>query len=175
MWRPSDETATRDHRPVFRDHRCADDTEAYATDVPRDVMWRPSDGTPFQIQRSRAIKSRSHASGRASLARERLSDGRLSSNCTDRTFIYLGQTVSIDMGLRIGNGSGLNAAEDMEDVPHRSNVYVTDVPRDDSVAPEQRNRDPRPSTRDRRPATIVPRSVTIDPRSATIDLRPSTR
>ena len=51
----------------------------------------------------------------------------------DRTLLKLGQSVSIDMGLRIGNGGGPNAAEDMEDVPHRPNVYVTDVPRDDSV------------------------------------------
>ena len=65
----------------------------------------------------------------------------------DRTLLKLGQSVSIDMGLRIGNGGGPNAAEDMEDVPHRPNVYVTDVPRDDSVAPEQWNRDPRPSMR----------------------------
>jgi hypothetical protein len=41
--------------------------------------------------------------------------------------------VSIDMGLLIGNGV---SADDTGDAPHRPNVYVTDVPRDDSVAPE---------------------------------------
>ena len=49
--------------------------------------------------------------------------------------------MSIDMGPRIGNGGGPNAAGDMKDVPHHPNVRVTDVPRDDSVAPERRNRD----------------------------------
>ena len=67
---------------------------------------------------------------------------------TDRTSPYLGQSVSIDMGPRIENGGGPNAAGDMEDVSHRPNVHVTDVPRDDSVAPERRSRDPQPSAID---------------------------
>ena len=40
---------------------------------------------------------------------------------------------SIDMGL---HGVSLDAADDTGDAPHRPDVYVTDVPRDDSVAPE---------------------------------------
>ena len=81
------------------------------------------------------------------------------------------------MGPRIGNGGGLNAVGDMEDVPHRPNVRVTDVPQDDSVALERRNRNPRSTTRDHRPSTIDlrlwtrdPRPSTRDPRLATIDL-----
>ena len=74
--------------------------------------------------------------------RKRSSDGmRCLPIDTDRTSSYLGQSVSIDMGPRIGNGGGPNAAGDMKDVPHHPNVRVTDVPRDDSVAPERRNRD----------------------------------
>ncbi len=46
------------------------------------------------------------------------------------------QPASIDMGLLIGNGVSPDAADDTGDAPHRPNVYVTDVPRDDSVAPE---------------------------------------
>ena len=43
------------------------------------------------------------------------------------------------MGLLIGNGVSSDAADDTGDAPHRPNVYVTDVPRDDSVAPERWN------------------------------------
>ena len=43
------------------------------------------------------------------------------------------QPVLIDIGLHIGNGVSPDAADDTGD---RRNVYVTDVPRDDSVAPE---------------------------------------
>ena len=46
------------------------------------------------------------------------------------------QPVLIDIGLHIGNGVSPDAADDTGDVPHRPIVYVTDVPRDDSVAPE---------------------------------------
>ena len=72
--------------------------------------------------------------------RKRSSDGmRCLPIDTDRTSSYLGQSVSIDMGPRIGNGGGPDAAGDMDVVPHCPNVYITDVPRDDSVAPERRN------------------------------------
>ena len=63
------------------------------------------------------------------------------------------QPASIDMGPSIGNDGGPNAADDMKDVPHHPNVYVTDVPPE---APERRNRKPRP-------ATIDPLPVNIDP------------
>ena len=43
------------------------------------------------------------------------------------------------MGLHIGNGVSLYAADDTEDVPHRPNAYVTDVPRDGRVVPERWN------------------------------------
>jgi hypothetical protein len=43
------------------------------------------------------------------------------------------------MGLLIGNGVSPDAADDTGNAPHRPNVYVTDVPRDDSGAPEQWN------------------------------------
>ena len=43
---------------------------------------------------------------------------------------------SIDMGPLIEHGVSPDAADDTGDAPHRPNVYVTDVPRDDSVAPE---------------------------------------
>ena len=52
------------------------------------------------------------------------------------------------MGPRIGNGGGPNAAGDMEDEPHRPNVYIADVPRDDSVEPERENHNPQPSAID---------------------------
>jgi hypothetical protein len=35
------------------------------------------------------------------------------------------------------NGVSPDAADDMGDAPHRLNVYVTDVPRDESVASER--------------------------------------
>ena len=51
------------------------------------------------------------------------------------------QSVSSNMSPRIGNGGGLlNAANDTEDVPHRPDVCVTDAPREDSGAREQRQR-----------------------------------
>ena len=40
------------------------------------------------------------------------------------------------MGRLIGNGVSLDAADDTGDAPYRPIVYVTDVPRDDSMAPE---------------------------------------
>ena len=40
------------------------------------------------------------------------------------------------MGLLIGNGVSLYAADNTEHAPHRPNVYVTDVPSDGRVAPE---------------------------------------
>ena len=73
------------------------------------------------------------------------------------------------MGLLIGNGVSLYAANDAEDAPHRPNAYVTDVSRDDSVAPERRNCDPRPANRnprtvnrerERQPSTRDPRLST---------------
>ena len=57
----------------------------------------------------------------------------------ERTSLCLGQLASIDMGLLIGNGVSPDAADDTGDAPHRPNVYVIDVPRDDSVAPERWN------------------------------------
>jgi hypothetical protein len=50
-----------------------------------------------------------------------------SSDYTERTSLYLGQSASIDMGLHIGNGVSLHAADDTGDAPHRPNVYVTDA------------------------------------------------
>ena len=68
----------------------------------------------------------------------------------------------------------------MEDVPHRPNVCVTDVPRDDSVASERRDRELRPANRHPRtvnrelpPTNREPRTATIDPRPATIDPLPA--
>ena len=49
------------------------------------------------------------------------------------------QPASIDMGLHVGNGVSLDAADDTGDAPYRLNVYVNDVPRDDSEAPEPWN------------------------------------
>ena len=43
------------------------------------------------------------------------------------------------MGLLIEHGVSPDAAGDTGDAPHRPNVYVTDVPRDDSVASERWN------------------------------------
>ena len=40
------------------------------------------------------------------------------------------------MGRLIGNGVSPYAADDTGNAPHRPNVYVTDVPRDDKVAPD---------------------------------------
>ena len=44
------------------------------------------------------------------------------------------------MGLHIGNGVSLDAADDAGDVPHRRNVRVSDVPCDGRTAPELRQR-----------------------------------
>ena len=44
-----------------------------------------------------------------------------------------------DMGLHVGNGVSLDAADDTGDAPHRPTVSVTNVPRDNIVAPERRN------------------------------------
>ena len=49
------------------------------------------------------------------------------------------QPASIDMGLHIGNGVSLDAADDAGDVPHRRNVRVSDVPCDGRTAPERWN------------------------------------
>jgi len=57
----------------------------------------------------------------------------------ERTSLFLVQPKSIDMGLLIENGVILEAADDTGDAPYRPNVYVNDVPRDDSVAPERWN------------------------------------
>ena len=43
------------------------------------------------------------------------------------------------MGLLIGNGVSLDAADDTGNAPYRPNVYVNDVPRDVSGAPERWN------------------------------------
>ncbi len=43
------------------------------------------------------------------------------------------------MGRLVGNGVSPYAADDTGDTPYRPNVYVTDVPRDDSGAPERWN------------------------------------
>ena len=56
------------------------------------------------------------------------------------------QPASIDMGLHIGNGVSLDAADDAGDVPHRRNVRVSDVPCDGRTAPE-RGTYSRPNTR----------------------------
>ena len=57
----------------------------------------------------------------------------------------------------------------MEDVTHRSNVCVTDVPRDDRVAPERWDRKLRPANRHPRTVNREPQTATIDPRPANID------
>ena len=57
----------------------------------------------------------------------------------------------------------------MEDVPHRPNVCVTDVPRDDSVASERQDREPRPANRELRTAISDPLPATIDTLPANID------
>ncbi len=57
----------------------------------------------------------------------------------EKTLLFLVQLKSIDMGLLIGDGVSLDAADDTGDAPYRPNVYVNDVPRDDSVAPEPWN------------------------------------
>ena len=49
------------------------------------------------------------------------------------------QSNSSDSGLHVVNGVSPDAADDMGDAPHRLNVYVTDVPRDESVASERLN------------------------------------
>ena len=43
------------------------------------------------------------------------------------------------MGLLIGNGVSLDAADDTGDAPYYPTVYVNDVPRDDNGAPERWN------------------------------------
>ena len=43
------------------------------------------------------------------------------------------------MGLHVGNGVSPDAADDTGNAPYRPNVYVNDVPRDVSGAPERWN------------------------------------
>jgi hypothetical protein len=43
------------------------------------------------------------------------------------------------MGRLVGKGVSPYAADDTGNTPYRPNVYVTDVPRDDSGAPERWN------------------------------------
>jgi hypothetical protein len=43
------------------------------------------------------------------------------------------------MGLLIGNGVSLDAADDTGNAPYRPNVYGNDVPHDDNGAPEPWN------------------------------------
>ena len=105
----------------------------------------------YARDRAALIAPGSHAKGRAGLVRKRSKDGL---RCRPI------ESVSIDMGPSIGNG---NAADDMKSVPHCLNVYVADVPRDDSVAPERRNRAPRPALRELRNAVIDHRPAIIDP------------
>ena len=57
----------------------------------------------------------------------------------ERTSLFLVQPKSIDMGLLIGNGVSPDAADDTGNAPYRPKVYVNDVPRDDSMAPERWN------------------------------------
>jgi hypothetical protein len=71
------------------------------------------------------------------------------------------------MGPRIENCGSPNSADDMEDVPHRPNVYVTDVPRDDRAT------ESRTATRESRPANRDPRIVNRDHRPATREHRPA--
>ncbi len=67
------------------------------------------------------------------------------------------QPASIDMGLNVGNEVSLrHVADDTGDVPHRLNVYVTDIPRGNSVAPERRNREPRTANREPSPTNDEP-------------------
>jgi hypothetical protein len=50
------------------------------------------------------------------------------------------QPMLTDLGLNIGDDVSLmHVADDTGDVPYRPNVYVNDVPRDDSGAPERQN------------------------------------
>ena len=46
------------------------------------------------------------------------------------------QPASIDMGLLIEHGVSPDAADDKGAAPHRPNVYITNVPRANSVAPQ---------------------------------------
>ena len=55
------------------------------------------------------------------------------------TSLFLVQLKSIDMGLLIGDGVSLDAADDTGDAPYCPNVYVNDVLCDDSGAPERGN------------------------------------
>ena len=57
----------------------------------------------------------------------------------ERTSLFPVQPKSINMGLLIGNDISPDPADDTGDAPYRPNVYVNDVPRDDSGAPERWN------------------------------------
>jgi hypothetical protein len=103
--------------------------------------------------RTQEIALGSHAKGCARLVRKRTKDGL---RCRPI------ESVSIDMGPSIGNGGGPNAADDMKSVPHCLNVYVADVPRDDSVAPERRNRAPRSANCETQSSTIDPKRPAND-------------
>ena len=50
------------------------------------------------------------------------------------------QPALTDMGPPTSNGGGPDAADDTERELHRLSVYETDPPRDESAAPERRNR-----------------------------------
>ena len=65
--------------------------------------------------------------------------GRPSGGTHSRPALDLVQPKSIDMGLIIGNGVSLDAADDTRNAPYCPNVYVNDVPRDDNGAPKRWN------------------------------------
>ena len=51
----------------------------------------------------------------------------------------ISRTIRVDRheATSTGISGGPNAADDAEEVPHRPNIYVTDVSRGDSVAPDE--------------------------------------
>ena len=69
----------------------------------------------------------------------RPSDGTHSRPINGKDFALSRAIRSTDMGLLIEHGVSPDAADDKGDAPHRPNVYVTNVPRADSVAPERWN------------------------------------
>jgi hypothetical protein len=178
----------------------ADDTgdvphrqNVYIIDAPpRDDSVAPERQKHMVVQKhGQTLTSALHARGRAALAPKRSRPARAqkvalhlraryrATECVvlqlHRQDFVLSRTIRVDRhGATHRKRWWSNAADECH--AHCPNVYkVDDVLRDDSVAPERRNRDLRPATRDPQPSTIDHPSSTRNPQPATRDPRPLIR
>ena len=103
----------------------ADDTgymprrqNVYVIDAPRDDSVAPERQKRVVVQiNEQTVISVLRARGRTALTRKRSPPAR-KPEVAHRSHARDRQPVAIDMGPRIGNGGGQNAADDMKDLPH---------------------------------------------------------